>query len=226
MTIQFENTSNLTSSKIKVLVHGPSGSGKTRLCGTTGGKTLIINAEGGLLSLRGQNIDVFTIKTIESLREIYAYLLTDTKFDWVCLDSISEVAEVVLASEMKLTKDPRKAYGELATTMSEMIRCFRDLPKNVYFSAKQDKVKDETTGQIFFGPSAPGQKLGTALPYFFDEVFALHNWKDEEGVVKSALQTQRDAQYEAKDRSGALAVAEPANLAAIYQKIIQPTKGA
>lgn len=221
--IQFENTANIAAKYIKVLVHGPSGSGKTRLCGTTGGKTLIINAEGGLLSLRGTNIDVFTIKTIDDVRTIYAHLLTDKVFNWVCLDSISEVAETVLAHEKKQTKDPRKAYGELSDIMNEMIRCFRDLPKNVYFSAKQDRVKDETTGQVFFAPSAPGQKLGASLPYFFDEVFALHNWKDETGTIQSGLQTRRDAAYEAKDRSGALDVVEPANLSAIYTKIMNPT---
>jgi energy-coupling factor transporter ATP-binding protein EcfA2 len=220
MTIQFKNTSTMAAQHIKVLVHGPSGSGKTRLCATTGGKPLIISAEAGLLSLRGTNIDVFEIKNVDNMREIYNHLLTDTVFDWVCLDSISEVAETVLASELKINKDPRKAYGELSATMSEMIRAFRDLPKNVYMSSKQDRVKDDVTGQVFFGPSAPGQKLGVSLPYFFDEVFALHNWKDENGVIQSALQTQRDDRFEAKDRSGALALAEPADLSKIYAKIM------
>ena len=227
--IKFENTSTIAAQYIKVLVHGAAGSGKTRLCATTGGKTLIINAEGGLLSLRGTNIDVFTVKSIDDMRNIYSYLLADKSFQWVCLDSISEVAETVLAHEKKQTKDPRKAYGELQDVMSEMIRCFRDLPKNVYFSAKQERTKDETTGQIFWGPSMPGQKLGQSLPYYFDLVFALHNWKDETGAIQSALQTRRDATYEAKDRSGALELAEPANLSAIYAKILNPhttTKGA
>lgn len=216
----FTNTSDVSSQFVKILVHGPAGSGKTRLCGTTGAKTLIINAEGGLLSLRSQKIDVFTIKTIDDMRTIYTYLATDKTFSWVCLDSLSEVAEVVLSNEKKNNKDPRKAYGEMQETMTELIRCFRDLPKNIYFSAKQEKVKDDVSGAILFGPSAPGQKLGNALPYFFDEVFAIHNFKDEQGQIQRVLQTQRDAQYEAKDRSGALEIAEPADLSVIYNKII------
>ena len=220
MTIQFENTANIASKYVKILVHGPAGSGKTRLCGTTGGKTLIINAEGSLLSLRGQSIDVFTVKSLVDVRTIYEYLLTDTVFDWVCLDSISEVAEVVLSYEKSQTKDPRKAYGETADTMNQLIRCFRDLQKNVYFSSKQDRQKDETTGQVFFGAAMPGQKLGQGLPYFFDEVFALHNWKDENGEYQSALQTRRSDSHDAKDRSGALDVAEPPDLSKIYAKIM------
>jgi len=227
MTIAFTNTSQIAAKHIKVLVHGASGSGKTRLCATTGGKQLIISAEAGLLSLHGTNIDVFEIKNVDNLREIYSHLLTDKIYDWICLDSISEVAETVLAAELKNTKDPRKAYGEMSNTLSEMIRCFRDLPKNVYMSSKQDRVKDDVTGQVFFGPSAPGQKLAAALPYFFDECFALHNWKDESGAIQSAFQTQRDDRYEAKDRSGALALAEPADLSKIYAKIMnKQTTGA
>lgn len=219
--IVFENTKDIATAYVKVLVHGPAGAGKTRLCGTTGDKTLIINAEGGLLSLRGQEIDVYTIRTLADLRRIYQYLTSDTTFKWVCLDSISEVAEVVLAAEKQNTKDPRKAYGEMAETMAEMIRCFRDLPKNVYFSAKQDRLKDDVSGSIVFGPSAPGQKLGVSLPYFFDIVMALHTWKDESGEIKSGLQTRRDAQYEAKDRSGCLDMLEPADLSIIHSKIMK-----
>jgi len=211
---------------LKVLVHGPAGSGKTRLCGTTGGSTIIISAEAGLLSLRGSNIDVIEVKSMDDLREAYEFLQADTKYEWVCLDSISEIAEVVLSTEKGNTKDPRKAYGEMNEIMTKLIRSFRDLPKNVYMSAKQSKIKDEVTGGMFFGPSAPGQTIATALPYFFDLVFALHSWKDAEGNLQSAMQTQRDAQYDAKDRSGALDFVEQPNLRTVYDKIMnQPTKG-
>lgn len=213
------NTKNVATQFVKILVHGAAGSGKTRLCATTGGKPLIISSESGLLSLKGQDIDVWEIKTVDDMREAYAFLTKDTTYDWVCIDSISEIAEVCLNEEKKNTKDPRKAYGEMNDTVTEMVRHFRDLPKNVYMAAKQDRVKDELTGQVFFGPSAPGQKMAASLPYFFDEVFCLHTWKDEAGAVRSALQTQRCASYEAKDRSGALQFTEDANLAAIYKKI-------
>jgi phage nucleotide-binding protein len=175
------NTSAVAAQHIKVLVHGPSGAGKTRLCATTGGKPLIISAESGLLSLREFNLDVWEIKNYADLAEVFTFLRADTTYDWVCLDSISEIAEVVLAAEKALTKDPRKAYGEMSDKMVALIRSFRDLPKNVYMAAKQTKIKDEVTGGIMYGPSAPGQKIAEALPFFFDEVMALHNWKDDEG---------------------------------------------
>lgn len=219
------NTQDVAARHIKLLVHGPAGSGKTRLCGTTGGKPLIISVEGGLLSLAGQNLDVVEIKDMNGLMEVYNFLLKDEKYDWVCLDSISEIAEVVLSTEKAKTNDPRKAYGEMQERMMALMRSFRDLQKNIYFAAKQEKVKDEITGGILFGPSAPGQKIGPAMPYLFDEVFALHSWKDENGVIQRAFQTVKDAQYEAKDRSGKLDMIEPPNLEHIYNKIVNKTKG-
>ena len=218
--MQITNTKDIAAKHIKVLVHGGAGAGKTRLCATTGGKPIILSAESGLLSLAGYDIDVIEIKEMQDLYEAYSFLQTDQVYDWVCLDSISEIAEVVLEAEKRKTNDPRKAYGELQTTMMGLMRSFRDLPKNIYFAAKQEKVKDEVTGGLVYAPSAPGQKIGQAMPYLFDEVFALHSWKDETGQIQRAFQTQKDAQYEAKDRSGKLEMIEPPDLAHIYQKII------
>ena len=197
--IQIQNAKDISAEFLKILVHGPSGSGKTRLCTTTGGKTLVINAEGGMISIGGEDIDFFKISKIDDLRKIYQFLSIDVTYDWVCLDSISEIGEIVLSQEMKATKDPRKAYGEMQQVIGDLIRLFRDLPKNIYFSAKQERIKDEVSGQIFWGPSMPGQKLGPSMPYFFDVVCAARV-RLVDGKHEYFLQTQRDEQYEAKHR--------------------------
>ena len=217
--MEIKNTSTVTAPFLKVLVHGPSGTGKTRLCSTTNGNPLILSAESGLLSLRKHKLDYIEIKSMADLYAAFG-IAQKSAHDWICLDSISEIAEIVLATEKAKTKDPRQAYGELETQMMQLLRAFRDLPKNVYMSAKQEKVVDQVTGGIIHGPSAPGKKVGPAMPYLFDEVFAAHAWKDAEGKEHYGLQTKRDAQYEAKDRSGALDFIEPADLGAIFQKII------
>jgi len=66
----------------------------------------------------------------------------------------------------------------------------------------------------------PGARLANELPYLFDECFALRVEKDNEGGIQRWLQTQRDVQYEAKDRSGKLDVFEPANLGSVITKIL------
>lgn len=211
---------------LKVLVHGPSGAGKTSLCGTTDEPTVIISAEAGLLSLRGHDIPVIEVKTIEDVHEAYRFVTesADAKgFRWVCLDSISEIAEVCLAAEKKATKDPRQAYGALADTMGQLIRAFRDLPgRNVYFSCKQSRLQDQASGSTLYYPSFPGQALAQGISYYFDEVLALRVEKDAENNPVRWLQTGRDFTHEAKDRSGSLAMFEHPHLGAIARKILNP----
>lgn len=222
MAIILKSTNQAALDGIKCLVHGPAGAGKTTLCATTGEPTIIISAEAGLLSLRGFDIPVIEVKTLDQLYEAYQYVAgpDGEQFSWVCLDSISEIAEVVLNHEKKTNKDPRAAYGSLAEKMTDLIRAFRDLPgKNVLVLCKQEKVKDEQTGAMLYSPSMPGNQLKNGLAYFFDEVMALRVEKDAEGNPTRWLQTQRDFNYESKDRSGALDMFEQPDIAGIAAKI-------
>jgi phage nucleotide-binding protein len=212
---------------LKFLVHGPAGAGKTSLCATTGEPTVIISAESGLLSLRGVDIPVIEVKTLDQLYEAYDFVVNTEQgqaFKWVCLDSISEIAEVVLNHEKKVAKDPRQAYGALAEKMTDLIRAFRDLPgRNVYFSCKQERAKDEQSGAMLYYPAMPGNMLKQGVGYFFDFVFALRVEKDADGNPTRWLQTSRDYNYEAKDRSGSLEMFESPDLSAVAAKVISTT---
>ena len=205
---------------LKVIVHGPAGSGKTRLCATTGDleNTLILSAEAGLLSLRDYDIDCIEVDNFAKLREAFSYLKTgDHKYTWVCLDSLSEIAEVCLSAEKAKTTDGRKAYAELADVMFNLIRGFRNLPMNVYMSAKQARIEND--GSLVYSPLMPGRQLGMGLPYLFDEVFAMRVAKNDEGKIVRYLQTANDGYYDAKDRSGALDLMEKASLSYVQDKI-------
>lgn len=213
------STKNIDNHFVKILVHGAAGAGKTRLSATIN-KPLIISAEAGLLSLRDYDIPVFKVENFAgAFTQAFEEAQKDD-YEWIVLDSISEIAEVCLNANKAANKDGRAAYGDMNDMMSELIRKYRDLSKNVYMTAKQARVKDDVTGQTFFGPSMPGAKLTGDLPYFFDEVFALHTWKDEDGNIGRTLQTSRDHQYEAKDRSGVLNMYEDPDLGAIRNKIL------
>lgn len=222
MALHFTTTDQSALNGVKVLVHGPSGIGKTRLCATAP-KPIILSAESGLLSLREFKIPVMEINTVEDLIEAHQWFLTNPhakQFETVCLDSISEMGEKVLANAKKQVKDPRQAYGELIDKMTATVKAFRDLDGfNVYMAAKTEGVKDEISGAVLWGPSMPGTKMGPALPYLFDEVFAFRKNKTQQGVEYTYLQTSRDLQYEAKDRSGSLDLMEEPNLTKIFNKI-------
>ena len=209
--------------KPKMMVYAFAGAGKTTLCSTLPGKVLIISAESGLLSLQGKmEADVLEVSSIDDLRDAYGLLKTgDHQYDWVCLDSFSEIAEVMLAHEKSQTKDARQAYGKVIEQGVALARAFRDLKGlGVYFTCKAERQKDEATGRIQVTISMPGARLAQSIPYLFDEVFCLITETDKEtGKTQRWLQTCSDARADCKDRSGRLDAYEPADLGHVVSKI-------
>lgn len=238
MSLTFATASMLNEfSGVKALVYAESGAGKTVLCATAP-RPLLISAESGTLSLnRGSLERIFgvnnpeitydptcmVVESLEDLNEAYRWATEApeaSQFETICLDSATEIAEKVLAHAKTLTKDPRQAYGELIDKMIMLMKAFRDIRgKNVVNLCKQEMVKDEFTGITRFGPSMPGTKVGPALPYLFDEVFYLGQAKTTDGLEYRYLQTGKDMQKVAKDRSGALAFIEEPNLTRVFNKI-------
>lgn len=225
---------------VKMLVYSEAGAGKTSLCATMP-QPVVISAEAGLLSLRKKNIErmfgvdnpnvtydipVMQVTNIAQLTEAYHYLANPANkardhFASVCMDSLTEIAEVVLANAKLGVKDPRQAYGELIEQMTKLIRLFRDLPNfHVYMTAKMEYSKDEASGAMKYQPAMPGSKLGQQLPYFFDEVFRLGVGKTQDGTPYRFLQTRLDMQYVAKDRSGSLDEMEMPALYNVINKIL------
>ena len=221
MAITLKSSGDVAASQVRLLVYGQAGGGKTSLIPTLP-EPVILSAEGGLLSIAGSGIPYIDITNVETLREAYQWLTESSEaaqFQSVALDSISEIAEVVLANEKATAKDPRQAYGALQDVMGGIIRAFRDLPgRHVYFTAKLEKSQDEM-GRILYSPSMPGSKLGQQLPYFFDLVLPLRVEKDAEGNTVRSLQCQSDGLWTAKDRSGRLDPWEPADLGHVIRKI-------
>lgn len=212
---------------IKICVYGGAGVGKTSLIRTIPGKTLILSAESGLLSIADVDADVVEVTSLEDVRDAYKFLAQgEHDYTWVALDSFSEICEVLLIEEKAKTKDPRQAYGAVIETGTALARAFRDLPLGVYFSAKAERQKDEATGRVSSVLSMPGAKLGNAIPYLFDEVFHLFVAQNKEtGEAERWLQTVGDQRADAKDRSGKLDQYEPADLSHIVAKIRHTQEG-
>lgn len=225
MPLRFTTTDRAgTAAGVKVLTYGPSGVGKTRLCATAPAP-FILSAEAGLLSLRQYSIPALEISTMTELDEAYRWCLGSYEaraFQTFCVDSASEIAERVLENELAKSKDPRKAYGAMQQWVLWYLKQFRDMPgRHVYFSAKQGHIRDDVRSMTLYGPSMPGQQLGPALPYLFDEIFQLdvYTMPNTPSATFSALRTRRNPQYDAKDRSGSLDEFEEPNLSKIFQKI-------
>ena len=220
MAISVKSTGGLSANGVKMLVYGQAGAGKTSLIRTLP-DPIVLSAEGGLLSIQDANLPYIEINSMDDLKEAYTWMSSaeGLRYKSVALDSISEIAEVVLNSEKKNTKDPRQAYGAMQEQMADIIRAFRDLPnRHIYMSGKLEKTQDEM-GRVLYAPSMPGNKTGQSLPYFFDEVLALRVEKDSEGNTQRALMCDSDGLWLAKDRSGKLSAWEAPDLGDIIAKI-------
>ena len=214
---------------IKILVHGPAGAGKTQLCATTGETTIILSAEKGLRTLKRfaiefpkkfKKIKVIQITDMEDLEEVFEMVEADHVCEWICFDSVSEIAEQILHAAKEESNDPRQAYGKMQDRIGELLRQFRDLDYNVLMTCKQKYVIDGDSSRTTYMPALPGQNLPQQIAYLFDEVFALRVENDEEtGEPYRTLQTDKDAKYHAKDRSGCLDMFEKPSIKALKQKM-------
>lgn len=219
--MQIQNTSKITiKDGVKCVVFGGSGIGKTRLLATAP-RPFIFSAESGLLSLRKEKIDYADISTYKQLLDGYTWAMGSSEarnFDTFGLDTLSEIAEVVLSEELKKTSDPRRAYGETQQQMYRMIRNFRDLPnKHVVMNAKEMLV-NVAVNQCAVA-IMPSEKLQAQLPYFFDLVLHLYVGSDPtSGNRYTGIHTQSSVNWQAKDRSGNLDSIEYPNLSNIFKK--------
>lgn len=218
----------VTDHGIKAILHGAAGSGKTFSISTIPNleTVLILSAEAGLLSIRhvAKDVDVISVKSVTDLREAYTFASESDKYKTIVLDSLTEIAQQVLANELKNSKDPRQAYGELQVEMTKIIKAFRDMPgKNIILICQQERIVD-SDGKIYYGAAFPGKKLSQSVPFLPDLIGCVRVRRDinadgSPGVIKRAFQFGFDEQYECKDRSGALDDFESPDWGVIFNKI-------
>ena len=126
-------------SGVKAIVYGESGAGKTLLCSTLPA-ALLINAEGGLLSLKSDNVrrvygdqaltpnvPVISVSSLKDVHEVYQWLSTSGDsyhYGSIYIDSLSEIAELVLEDAKTKNRDLRMSYADCMNRMLHLIRQF------------------------------------------------------------------------------------------------------
>jgi hypothetical protein len=216
---------------IKCLIYGLSGAGKTTLAASAP-RPIIASAESGTLSIAKHNITMAEIKSYADLLEFYNWAkgsASASGYDTLYIDSLSEIYERILAEEKGKTKDPRKAYGEMADQMITLVKSFRDLPGlNVCFTAKASVVDTPDKG-VQYNVMVPGKSNGPNLAYYFDELFYLGVGEVQSTTIGGPpvkyryLQTELTPQVAAQDRSGVLDSMERPDLSYIFTKIATAT---
>lgn len=221
MTVCIRSTNDVKVNGVKCAVYGSSGVGKTRLCATAP-SPLIISTEKGLLSLAHDDIPYVEANNLEEIGEVYDWVANSDeakKYETICIDSLSEICELLIAEFKPEFKDKRQAYMKLADKAAPLIRHFRDLDgKNIVFTCKMALRENEATGLWVYEPMLPGRVLPHGLPYLVDEVFC-YQIAEVDGEQVRFLQTNTEANKPCKDRSGALDANEKPDLTYIFNKI-------
>ena len=70
MAIEVQNTSDVSTTYIKMLVYGQAGAGKTTLIKTLP-NPIICSAEGGLLSIKDADLPFIKVGSMTDLRDAY-----------------------------------------------------------------------------------------------------------------------------------------------------------
>jgi phage nucleotide-binding protein len=215
--MEIKKTSAKDALRISSLIYGKSGSGKTTLASTLEGKTLVISAESGLLSLSDFEIDYVEITSIKELGDIVTKLEGGSEYQNIFLDSLTEVAQILVSELQKKFPDRKDSFPlwqEYTVMIRKIIKRFRDLsPYNVFITAL-DKVEVDELNNRFVIPDMNG-KIAAQVVQFFDEVFYLVVNKDGE----RKLLTGSSEKVLVKDRSGKLEQYEPPVLKDIVAKI-------
>lgn len=224
MTIKIQNTADLKITGVNSVIYGGPGTGKTRMCATAP-TPIIISAEGGLLSLADGKVDFIEVSSVKDWDECYRWAKSSAEaanYESIGLDSLSEIAEVLVAELKPQYKDGRQAYMALADAMMPMLRKFRDLKgKHTMFTVKMIRLQDEESGTVTEDLMMPGKVLGNQIPYLVDEMFKLS--VDRKGV--GIVQTAPSRLSFAKDRSGALENPEKQDMSQIISKILLKQQG-
>jgi len=219
MAIKIQSTKDIKIDSVKCIVYGGPGSGKTRMVATAP-NPIIISAEKGLLSLADVDASYIEVRNMKDFNDAYKWAKSSTEadlFESIGLDSLSEIAEVLVTELKPQFKDGRQVYMALADAMMPMLRKFRDLErKHTLFTVKMLRVQDEESGAVTEELLMPGKVLGNQIPYMVDEMFKIN--VDRKGTA--TLQTAPSRLSFAKDRSGALANPEALDMTAIIKKIM------
>lgn len=225
MSFSFRSSNDQSLTYMSMIVYGQSGSGKTTLAATSP-NPVVLNAEAGTMSLMNYDIPIVDApRTADGYRQFINWFAQNRgDRETLIIDSLSEIAQVVLADEMSKTTNGQRAYGQMADFVLWFIRELKHQPYHKIFICKEDKVKDENTGGFKYAPMIDGQKGKLELPYQVDAVARLCVIKqpDENGVIQTHrwLQFGGDMRQEGKERTqGVLQDQEPADITYILNKV-------
>lgn len=196
---------------------------------------LIIDIEGGLLSLgnRFPDVESVRVKTWDDMQKVYDDLYRGNHgYNTVVLDSLTEIQKFSMSTIMEFVvkKDPERdpdipsmrEWGKNIEQIRRLVRAFRDLPMHTIFTALAKSDKDGKTGAVKTKPSLSG-KLADEVAGFVD-IVGYQYTKVMDNELRRYLLTTATDRFVAKDRSDNLpATLEDPTMMKIFQHVRKST---
>lgn len=221
---------------VKSIIFGAPGSGKTPLINTAPRPVLLVT-EPGMLSMRDSQIPSWEAYTPELIKEFFDWFHGSKEagnFDTLGVDSISNIADILLAEELKKQKHGLKAFGTMAERVLDIANKLFYMPqKHIVLIAKQGLFENGRQtilqgGEVIHEPVMqkkpffPGQILNTNMPHLFDNVLHLSKaMVPGQPQPVSALRTVEIPEVFSRSRSGTFSELEPPHLGNLFAKAMQ-----
>lgn len=216
---------------VKMMLSGGPGAGKTPLVNTAPRPILLVT-EPGMLSMRGSKVPAFEAFTRGAIKDFFDWFTNSNdrrNYDTLAIDSLTNIAEIILADENIKQAHGLKAYGNMAEAVMEYCNILNYMEaKHIVLICKQGLVENGRTSMLQDGkivtepvmqkkPIFPGKDLNTRIPHMFDEILYM-GIANIQGKQVTALRTREIPEVFARDRSGMLAELEFPNLADVFRK--------
>lgn len=191
--MEIKSTRNIKKKeKIHICLYGKSKTGKTSLIETLPGKTLVVNADKGLLALDGSdNVDYVDVDNFNHMIEVMQFIKSDKcKYDNVVIDSMSVVADQILKYLDDKGVKGFERWGDYGKYLQGIISTLRDSNDFNSVTIFELVEKENASGLLEKKVGVQGN-LASRIGYFYDFFLASrvkHN-KDE-SVYKIQTRTQ------------------------------------
>ena len=172
MSILDSATSVAEVRPLKLLLFGPAKSGKTTICATAP-KLLVLDTEGGTMSIRDTKADVLRITEWSVMDTVVKELtMGGHGYESVALDSVTMLQELagekagLLDMILAPKGEPRQAYGAIGAMIRHKILQLNMLPMNVIFTAqlRERDAVDMEAGQYPLTPDVTPAILKVLMP--------------------------------------------------------------
>jgi len=228
--LKLTKTSDAVHKRLSVLIFGEPKVGKTTLAKTlpltADEKLLYIAADPGQLALRDRDFVVAKPDsgdlTEQFFNDVRDHVRTEGhKYEWIFVDGVDEVADAILKARLKVQRDGRKAYGEMADYVEGWMKAIRDVDGTSVVFVTHIEQRDAGEGEVEYIPSFPGKQIQQHVNEWFDLIGCMRLVRGDGTDYKRYIQFRRDAdwRYVVGDRSGVSDLYEAPDLGALFKKI-------